>query len=64
MTLRTARRTRIGPSREDYLIDWEVPDVASFILRESHADVAVMHPLAIAAIKDGYSSVKNAAEAF
>lgn len=38
-------------AREDYLIDWQVPDVANFILRESDADVAVMHPLAIAAFK-------------
>lgn len=50
-------------SREDYLIDWQVPDVANFIFRESDTDVAVMHPLAIAAFKDGYSSVEKAAEA-
>lgn len=54
---------RYAMSREDYLIDWQVPDVANFIFRESDTDAAVMHPLAIAAFKDGYSSVEKAAEA-
>lgn len=50
-------------TREQYLIDWQIPDVANFIFRESDTDVAVMHPLAIASFKDGYSSVTKAAEA-
>ena len=50
-------------SREDYLIDWQIDDVANFVFKESDTDVAVMHPLAIAAFKDGYSSVEKAAEA-
>ena len=54
---------RYAMSREDYLIDWQVPDVANFVFGESDTDVAVMHPLAIAAFKDGYSSVEKAAEA-
>jgi hypothetical protein len=52
-----------GFSREQYLIDWQIPDVANFLFRESDTDVAVMHPLAIASFKDGYSSVAKAAEA-
>jgi predicted TIM-barrel fold metal-dependent hydrolase len=52
-----------GLTREQYLIDWQIPDVANFIFGESDTDVAVMHPLAIAAFKDGYSSVAKAAEA-
>lgn len=54
---------RYAMSREQYLIDWQVPDVANFLFRESDTDVAVMHPLAIASFKDGYSSVAKAAEA-
>lgn len=50
-------------SREQYLIDWQVSDVANFIFRESDTDVAVMHPLAIASFKDGYCSVPKAVEA-
>lgn len=55
--------SRYGFTREQYLIDWQIPDVANFIFRESDTDVAVMHPLAIASFKDGYSSVAKAAEA-
>lgn len=54
---------RYAMSREDYLIDWQITDVANFVFAESDTDVAVMHPLAIAAFKDGYSSVEKAAEA-
>ncbi len=50
-------------TREEYLVDWQVPDVANLLFGESDTDVAVMHPLAIAAFKDGYSSVAKAAEA-
>ena len=50
-------------TREQYLVDWQIPDVANLLFRESDTDVAVMHPLAIASFKDGYSSVKKAAEA-
>lgn len=50
-------------SREQYLVDWQIPDVANLLFRESDTDVAVMHPLAISSFKDGYSSVKKAAEA-
>ncbi|BBB14397.1 amidohydrolase family protein [Sphingopyxis sp. FD7] len=49
--------------REEYLVDWQVPDVANLLFRESDTDLAVMHPLAIASFKDGYSSVAKAAEA-
>ena len=50
-------------SRENYLVDWQIPDVANLLFRESDTDVAVMHPLAISSFKDGYSSVAKAAEA-
>jgi predicted TIM-barrel fold metal-dependent hydrolase len=50
-------------SREEYLIDWQIPDAANLIFRESNTDVAVYHPLAISSFKDGYSSVAKAAEA-
>lgn len=53
---------RYAMSREDYLIDWQMPDVANFIFHESDTDVAVFHPLAIAAFKDGYSSLAKAVE--
>ncbi len=49
--------------REVYLSNWQVPDLANLLFRESDTDVAVMHPLAISAFKDGYSSVAKAAEA-
>ena len=54
---------RYAMTREQYLVDWQVPDVANFLFRESDTDVAVMHPLAIASFKDGYCSVAKAAEA-
>ncbi|MFS0737152.1 amidohydrolase family protein [Sphingomonas sp. 1P06PA] len=50
-------------SREEYLIDWQIPDLANLLFRESQTDVAVFHPLAIASFKDGYSSLAKAAEA-
>ena len=50
-------------SREHYLIDWSVDDLANLVFRESDTDVAVYHPLAIASFKDGYSSLPKAAEA-
>jgi hypothetical protein len=43
--------------------DWQVPDLANLLFRESETDVAIMHPLAISAFKDGYVSVEKAAEA-
>ena len=49
--------------REVYLSDWQVPDLATLLFRESETDVAVMHPLAISAFKDGYVSIEKAAEA-
>ncbi len=54
---------RYAMTREQYLVDWQVDDVASFLFAESDTDVAVMHPLAIAAFKDGYCSIEKAAEA-
>lgn len=54
---------RYAMTREQYLIDWQVPDVANFLFAESDTDVAVMHPLAISSFKDGYSAVAKAAEA-
>ena len=50
-------------SREVYLSDWQPEDVANMLFHESETDVAVMHPLAISAFKDGYCSVEKAAEA-
>lgn len=50
-------------SRDVYLSDWQVGDAANLLFRESNTDVAVMHPLAIASFKDGYSSIAKAAEA-
>ena len=44
---------RYAMSREEYLIDWQMPDVANFMFHESDTDVAVFHPLAIASFKDG-----------
>ena len=54
---------RYAMTREQYLIDWQVDDVANLLFKESDTDVAVMHPLAIASFKDGYCSVAKAAEA-
>ena len=54
---------RYAMSREQYLVDWQIPDVANFLFKESDTDVAVYHPLAIASFKDGYSSLAKAAEA-
>ena len=53
---------RYAMSREEYLIDWQMDDVANFIFHESDTDVAVIHPLAIAAFKDGYSSLAKTVE--
>jgi len=50
-------------TREEYLIDWQIPDVANLLFRESDTDVAVYHPLAISSFKDGYSSLPKAVEA-
>ena len=50
-------------SREVYLSDWQIPDLANLLFHESDTDVAVMHPLAISAFKDGYVSVEKAAQA-
>lgn len=50
-------------NREVYLSDWQIPDVANLLFRESDTDVAVFHPLAISSFKDGYSSLAKAAEA-
>ena len=50
-------------SREEYLIDWPVDDMANLLFRESNTDVAVYHPLAISSFKDGYSSLAKAVEA-
>ena len=49
--------------REVYLSDWQIPDLAALLFNESETDVAVMHPLAISAFKDGYVSIEKAAEA-
>lgn len=49
--------------REVYLSDWQVPDLATVLFNESETDVAIMHPLAISAFKDGYVSLEKAAEA-
>ncbi|MDN5757974.1 MAG: amidohydrolase family protein [Tomitella sp.] len=49
--------------REVYLSNWQVPDLANLLFRESETDVAVFHPLAISAFKDGYVSVEKAAQA-
>lgn len=54
---------RYAMTREQYLVDWQIPDVARLLFSESATDVAVYHPLAIASFKDGYSSVEKAAEA-
>lgn len=54
---------RYALSQEVYLSDWQVPDVANMLFRVSTTDVAVMHPLAISAYKDGFVSVEKAAEA-
>lgn len=54
---------KYGLPREVYLSDWQVEDVANLLFRESETDVAVMHPLAISAFKDGYVAVEKAAEA-
>lgn len=50
-------------TREEYLIDWQIDDMANLLFRESDTDVAVYHPLAIASFKDGYSSIAKAVEA-
>ena len=49
--------------RDVYLSDWQVPDLANILFRESDTDVAIIHPLAISAFKDGYVSLEKAAEA-
>lgn len=49
--------------RQTYLSDWQVDEVANLLFHESHTDVAVIHPLAISAFKDGYVSIEKAAEA-
>jgi predicted TIM-barrel fold metal-dependent hydrolase len=49
--------------REVYLSDWQVDDLANLLFRESHTDVAVFHPLAISAFKDGYVALEKAVEA-
>jgi uncharacterized protein len=54
---------KYGLPREVYLSDWQVEDVANMLFHESETHVAVMHPLAISAFKDGYVSVEKAAEA-
>ena len=54
---------RYGLPKDIYLSDWQVPDLANLLFRESDTDVAVMHPLAISSFKDGYSSLAKAAEA-
>lgn len=54
---------RYAMTREQYLIDWRVDDLASLVFRESDTDVAVYHPLAISSFKDGYSSLAKAREA-
>jgi predicted TIM-barrel fold metal-dependent hydrolase len=50
-------------SKEVYLQNWSVDDLANLLFRESETDVAVFHPLAISSFKDGYVSVEKAAEA-
>lgn len=50
-------------SKEVYLSNWSVDDLAKLLFRESQTDVAVFHPLAISSFKDGYCSVEKAAEA-
>lgn len=50
-------------TREEYLVDWRVEDMANLLFRESNTDVAIYHPLAIASFKDGYSSLAKAREA-
>ena len=50
-------------SKEVYLSNWSVDDLANLLFRESRTDVAVFHPLAISSFKDGYVSVEKAAEA-
>lgn len=55
--------SRYDLPRDVYLSDWQVPDLATLLFRESQTDVAVFHPLAISAFKDGYVSLEKAAEA-
>lgn len=50
-------------SKEVYLSNWSVDDLATLLFRESQTDVAVFHPLAISSFKDGYCSLEKAAEA-
>ena len=50
-------------SKEVYLQNWSVDDLANLLFRESRTDVAVFHPLAISSFKDGYCSLEKAAEA-
>ena len=50
-------------SREVYLSDWSVDDLATLMFRESQTDVAIFHHLALASFKDGYVSLEKAAEA-
>src|SRR3954467_10886308 len=50
-------------SKEVYLSNWTVDDLANLLFRESETDVAVFHSLAISSFKDGYCSVEKAAEA-
>jgi uncharacterized protein len=49
--------------REAYLSDWQVDEMANLLFHESDTDVAVVHPLAISAFKDGYVSLEKAAQA-
>jgi uncharacterized protein len=49
--------------KDVYLSNWQVPDLANLLFRESHTDVAVFHPLAISSFKDGYVSNEKAVEA-
>jgi predicted TIM-barrel fold metal-dependent hydrolase len=50
-------------SKEVYLSNWSVDDLANLLFKESQTDVAVFHPLAISSFKDGYVSLEKAAEA-
>lgn len=49
--------------REEYLTDWQVPELANLLFHESATDVGIIHPLAISAFVDGYVSIEKAAEA-
>ena len=47
-------------SKEVYLQNWSVDDLANLLFRESLTDVAVFHPLANSSFKVGYCSLENA----